>query len=221
MQHCPYCKVNVAGHKTCCPLCGGQLAGEPEPDTEIFPDLPRRRLSGNFVLRVLALIAIVVSAISVLVNMAVSTRVWWSAFVAVGAACVWVAAAIGVQYRRDIMQNIMWQMFLIPGLSILWDLWTGWRGWSIDFVLPCVCMAALLTMLVLATALRLPVRTFAGGFSAACALGLVPFILVACGKVNIRLPSFLCAGLSIVLLAALFLFQWQTIKAELARRFHL
>ncbi|MDY3618236.1 DUF6320 domain-containing protein [Agathobaculum sp.] len=221
MQHCPYCHVTVAGHKRCCPLCGGELAGEPAPDTEVFPALQKTRLTSGLILRVLALIAILVSAVCVLVNLAVSTRVWWSLFVVVGAACVWVASAIGVAYRRDVMQNIAWQAFLIPALSVAWDWWTGWRGWSLDFVLPCVCVAALLTMLVLAPALKLPVRAFAGGFVAACVLGLVPAVLVACGKIGVVLPSLICSGLSVALLAVLLLFQWQTIKGEFQRRFHL
>lgn len=221
MQQCPYCNVTVAGKKQCCPLCGGKLEGTPAPETEVFPALRRATFSGGFVLRVLALIAIAVSAICVLVNMASSTHFWWSAFVVVGAVCVWLAAAVGVAYRRDIMQNIAWQVFLIPGLSILWDVWTGWRSWSIDFVLPCVCVAALLTMLVLGGALRMPVRAFAGGFIAVCVLGTVPAVLVGMGKVRIVLPSLICAGLSILLLAGLLLFQWPTFKAEFMRRFHL
>ena len=46
-------------------------------------------------------------------------------------------------------------------------------------------------------------------------------MLIACGLVDILLPSLLCAGMAIVSLAALLLFQWQTLKAELQRRFHL
>lgn len=221
MQHCPYCHVTVAGHKSCCPLCGGKLTGEPAPETEVFPPPKKTHLTSGFLLRLLAFIAIVVSAVCVLVNLAVSTRVWWSLFVVVGAACVWIAAAVGIAYRRDILQNIAWQAALIPALSVVWDLWIGWRGWSLDFVLPCVCVAALLTMLVLAPALQLPVRAFIGGFLSACALGLVPAVLIACGKIRIVLPSIICSGLSVALLAVLLLFQWPTLKGELQRRFHL
>lgn len=221
MQHCPSCQVDIAGEKICCPLCGGTLTGTSAPESEVFPALSHPRFSGGFVLRVLALIAIVVSVVCVMVNVTLSTRVWWSLFVALGAACVWVAAAVGVANRRDIMQNIAWQVFLISGLSMLWDWYTGWRGWSLSFVLPCVCMVALLCMLVLSTALRLPVRAFAGQFVLLCALGLVPGALVMRGTVQTVLPSLLCACLSVALLATLLLFQWQTIKQELLRRFHL
>ena len=221
MQRCPYCNVRVAGNKSQCPLCGGELTGEPTPETELFPALEHPRFSGGFVLRLIALIAIIVSAISILVNMAVSTRIWWSAFVVVGCACVWLAAVVGVVNRRDIMQNIAWQAVLIPILSIIWDKWTVWRGWSIDFVLPCVCLVALLCMLVLAVALKLPVHAYAGQFGLVGVLGIVPAVLVGFDKVRVVLPSLICAGLSVALLAAMLLFHWQTFKQEFVRRFHL
>ena len=221
MQRCPSCRVTVAGHKTCCPLCGGQLTGTPEPDTEAFPALEKPRFTTGFVLRLLALLAIAVSVICILINIATGFHVLWSLFVAAGAACVWIAAAVAVSYRRDMTQNLGWQVVLIPVLSVLWDWWTGWRGWSIDFVLPCVCFVGVLAMLLIAILCRLPLRAFAGPLISACVLGMVPLILIACGCIRVLLPSLFCAGLAILSLAALMLFQWQTIKAEFQRRFHL
>ena len=85
MQRCPSCRVTVAGHKTCCPLCGGQLSGTPEPDTEVFPALDKPRFTTGFVLRLLALIAIAVSVVCMLVNIATG---WHAPLVAVrGGGC--------------------------------------------------------------------------------------------------------------------------------------
>lgn len=221
MQRCVNCRVTIAGHKTCCPLCGGQLTGTPEPDTEVFPALEKPRFTTGFVLRLLALVAIAVSVVCVLVNIAMRTSSPWSLFVVAGAACVWIAAAVGVAYRRDVTQNIGWQVVLIPQLSILWDAWTGWRGWSLDYVLPCVCIVGIAGMLLIAVLCRLPLRRYAGPLIGVCALGLLPLVLVVLDRVQAFLPSLLCAGLSLLSLAALALFQWQTIKAEFLRRFHL
>ena len=109
-------------------------------------------------------------------------------------------------------QNIGWQVVLIPVLSFLWDWWTGWRGWSVDFVLPCVCIVGILAMLLIAVLCKTPLRLFAGPLIGACFFGLLPLILIACGRVRVLLPSLLCAGLAILSLAALVLFQWQTTR---------
>lgn len=221
MQNCPYCGVDVAGVKRCCPLCGGPLTGEGDPDREVFPHLEPPRFSGAVVLRLLALAGLAATAVCVLVNIALGTRVWWSLFVAAGALCVFLTAAVGVAYRRDIVQNIGWQVVLVAVLSVLWDLGVGWQGWSLDFVLPCVCATGLLMVLLLAVLLRLPVQSFAGVFGGIGLLGLVPGVLAGLGKVGVLLPSLICAGLSAVLLAAMLLFHWQTFKGELSRRLHL
>ncbi len=42
MQYCPKCKINIRGHKTCCPLCQGQLQGEPEKNP--FPVLAKPKV---------------------------------------------------------------------------------------------------------------------------------------------------------------------------------
>lgn len=221
MLHCPYCHVNVAGNKTCCPLCQGELTGSADLESEVFPPLARSRISNYFLLRLLAFICIAVSGVCVLVNVALHSKVWWSLFVVAGAFCVWLAAAIGIVNRRNTMQNVTRQAFLVPILSLFWDICTGWRGWSIDYVLPCVCMAALLTMLILIIAMRMPARSFAGYFTLVCLFGLVPAVLVACGIVHMLVPSLICIGLSLFSLAALILFQWQVFYQELVRRFHL
>ncbi len=221
MQHCPYCRVTIAGDKICCPLCGGRLSGKAEPETEVFPALERPRFTKSFTLRLLAFLTVIASAISVLVNIALSTRIWWSLFVVAGAVCFWCAVAVGIAYRRDITQNIGWQIVLISVLSVLWDFGTGWRGWSLDFVLPCVCTGGLLTMLLVSVLLKIPVRTFAGPYLAGCCLGLTPLIFIALDKISFVLPSLICAGVSIILVALLAIFEWQTVKAEFMRRFHL
>ncbi|WP_295581745.1 DUF6320 domain-containing protein [uncultured Oscillibacter sp.] len=221
MQTCPYCRVRVAGVKRCCPLCGGVLEGTGDPESEVFPLLEQPRFAGKTVLRLLALLGVAATTVCVLVNIALGTRVWWSLFVAAGALCVFLAAAVGIAYRRDILQNIAWQTVLVPTLGVFLDLAAGWQGWSLDFVLPCVCATGLLMMLLLAVLLRLPVQSFAGAFSGVCSLGLLPGVLAALGRVRVMLPSLICTGLSVILLAAMVLLHWQTFRGEAARRFHL
>lgn len=222
MQQCPYCHVTIAGHKTCCPLCQGPLIGSPEAETEVFPALVQPRFSRSFIVRLLAMIAISVSVICILINRAFPTRIWWSLFVTAGAGCIWLAAAVGLSNRRSALQGITWQVFLVPGLSVLWDWWTGWRGWSVDFVLPCVCTAALLTMLTLVLILHLSARSFAGYIALVCVLGtVVPGILLWLDIIRTILPSLICIGLSVLLLVGLLLFQGPVLHQEFVRRFHL
>ena len=105
MQRCPNCKVTVAGHKACCPLCGGRLSGTPEPDTEVFPSLEKPRFTGSFALRLLGLLAIAVTVVCLLVNLALGMDDWWWIFVAVGADGGGSSGAVGIAFGRDVAQT--------------------------------------------------------------------------------------------------------------------
>lgn len=49
----------------------------------------------------------------------------------------------------------MWQLLLVTVLAVLWDHFTGWRGWSVDFVLPFGALAVQCSMVVIAKVNRL------------------------------------------------------------------
>ena len=220
MQHCGFCQVDVAGNKARCPLCGSPLQGQGSADTEVFPQI-RTSCASISLLRVLALVAISISLICVLVNIATGTQIWWSLFVAAGLLCNYLLVSVAVSYRRDPIQNIGWQVVLMSLLSVLWDWATGWLGWSLDFVLPCVCIAGLVVVITVAVLLRLPLRAVASVLSGTCLLGILPGFLAGLGVVGILLPSLICTGVSGIVLAALLIFRWAVIRSEFSRRFHL
>ena len=51
--------------------------------------------------------------------------------------------------------------------------------------------------------------------------GLIPMILLLCGALRIIYPSVICAGISIISLAAMLLFKGSALRSELIRRLHL
>lgn len=220
MQHCGYCQVDVAGNKARCPLCGSPLQGQGSAGTEVFPHIRPSRASISL-LRVLALVAISISFVCLLVNIAAGTQVWWSLFVAGGLLCNYLLVSVAMIYRRDPIQNIGWQMTLISLLSVLWDWGIGWMGWSLEFVLPCACVAGMVVVITVALLLRLPLRAVASVLGGACLLGILPGVLAGLGVVEILPPSLICAGLSGIILAALLIFRWSVIRSEFSRRFHL
>lgn len=221
MQYCPSCRMHIAGDKRCCPLCGGKLEGGGDPQSEIFPQLAPYRSVARRVLRILALTGAGATAVCIVINLLVGTAVWWSLFVAGGVACGILTAAIGIAYRRDIPQNIAWETGLVILLAILWDAATGWLGWSLDFVFPCVCATGLLMEIALGLIMKMPVYAVAGPLGALGLAGLVPGVLALLGRVQIVLPSVLCTGFSLLFLAGLLLSHRRTAWGEFRRRFHM
>lgn len=221
MLKCINCNVNIAGNKICCPLCQGDLIGTPEPQTEVFPMIKTNEFDSKFILKILSLICIVVSTICVFLNTQIASYVYWSVFVIFGSLCIWITCAVSIRYKKDIVQNISFQVILVPIMSILWDFGTGFNGWSIEFVLPCVCIAGMLALFVLFIFLKNSFHSCVLAFIVTCIIGIIPLLLYIFGKIKIVYPTFLCSGISIITISWLLIFKWKIVFSEISRRFHI
>ena len=110
----------------------------------------------------------------------------------------------------------MWQLILITVIAVLWDNFTGWRGWSVDFVLPFGAMAVLGSMPVIVKGEssgkgRVPVLSDPGRY---CRMYSYDFGVDRTGPFSVS--SVICAGISFLVLAGLFIFQ----KKSTVREFH-
>ena len=118
--------------------------------------------------------------------------------------------------RRNILKNEMWQLLILSVIAILWDRFTGWRGWSVEFVLPFGALAVQFSIPVIAKVNRLEREEYLFYLVQTCVAGLIPIILVWTGIVKFVYPSVICAGISFLTLAALFIF----CKKDTLREFH-
>lgn len=220
MQYCRHCKVSVEGQKSRCPLCQGELTGEAE--TEMYPAFPPPRFGSTFLVKLISFIAISAAVICVVTDFLISDgRLSWSLISSGGILCAWLTTAVAVTYRKRVLKNITFQLFLITALSVIWDRFTGWLGWSLDFVLPCACVCAMGSVMLLAKLLKMKSGEYLLYVIIGCVYGLLPLVCIAAGLVTVRFPSVICAGISVILIAALLLFRGKSTKAEMERRLHL
>lgn len=221
MRYCEKCKVSVAGSHRLCPLCQGVLVQRGEDAPEVFPNIPTIHRQHSLFFRLLIFLSVVAGVVSVTVNLMLPQTGGWSFFVVVGIVCLWVSLALAIRKRRNIPKNIMYQVVLAAALSVLWDWITGWRGWSLDFVVPIVCIAAMAAMAVLSKVMPLYVDDYMIYLIIDGIFGLLPLIFYFTGNLNIPYPSLICIAISIISLAGLLLFEGEKMRAELKKRFHL
>ena len=107
-------------------------------------------------------------------------------------------------------------MILVTVIAVLWDKYTGWHGWSLDFVLPFGALAVLGSIPVIVKVQKLEKEEYLFYLVQAGIVGLVPMILVWIGIVKFTIPSVICAGISFLTLAALFIF----CQKDTLREFH-
>ena len=120
--------------------------------------------------------------------------------------------------RRNILKNLTWQLLIITILCVLWDHFTGWKGWSIDFVFPFGTLTVLGSIPVIAGVSHLETEEYLYYLLQAAMIGCIPAILIWIGIVHYTLPSVLCTGISFLTLAGMFIFQKKDTLREFRKK---
>ncbi len=168
------------------------------------------------VVQTFSFLCLAVAVICGMINFMTAGTLNWFWFAGAGCACAWLVVMVAYFKRRNILKNEMWQLLIISVIAILWDRFIGWRGWSVDFVLPFGALAVQFSIPVIAKVNRLEREEYLFYLVQASIAGLIPMILVWTGIVKFVYPSVVCAGISFLTLAALFIFR----QKDTLREFH-
>lgn len=219
MKYCDKCKVDVRGKVSLCPLCQNKLSGMEEE--EIYPVLPTMYKQFELFFKLLILCTVAAGLSCVAINLIMPNTGYWSLFVVLGIICFWIGLAFAIRKRNNIPRNIVNQVVIVSVLCIGWDVITGWRGWSLDFVIPITCVVALISLAVVAKVTKMPVGDYMVYLFANIAFGIIPIIFYLTGWLRNIIPSVICVAFSILSMVALMLFEGRNLRLELIKRFHL
>ena len=136
MNKCRYCQIEIldaAGH---CPLCRSALdaGNKAEP---MYPDLRIKTRKLALACRIYLFCAIVLECFFLLINTLMEHQLWWS--IITGLALLYVYLLL--RYALLGTGGYQSKTFVLPLLAVLSaiaiDFVTGYRGWSVDYVMPC------------------------------------------------------------------------------------
>lgn len=221
MQNCIHCKIEIKGEHTVCPLCASILEDKGDSREEVFPHIPTIYQEFNIFIRILILVSIVGVVASFAINMIFTEESRWSVLVAAGVLCMWISLFFIIRNKNNIAKTILWQVGIISILSVIWDRSMGWFGWSIDYVIPTVCVLAMIVMAVGAKILKIGVRDLTIYLMIDAIFGFVPALFILFGWVNVLFPSVICVAVSVISLSAMILFEGDNMKTELNKRMHI
>ncbi len=219
MKYCDKCRVTIRGNEAVCPLCQNRLSGTDEE--EIFPAVPTIYRQFELFFKLLILLTILAGISCVAVNLILPQSGYWSVFVVLGILCFWISLAYAVRKKDDIPKSITAEVVILSLLSIGWDWFTGWRGWSLDFVLPITCIAAMISLAIIARVTKMPAGDYIVYLIVDILFGIVPLIFYLTGLVSIVTPSVVCIALSVLSLSVLILFEGKNMLQEIVKNFHL
>ena len=189
-----------------------------EPD---FPEDARPNYEGKKVLQIFTFCCIAAIVISMMTDIIISPGVHWSVFVAAGCVTMWLTMAVGYVKRFNLLKNAAWQLLIMSGICVLWDLGTGWRGWSVNIGIPDICLLIQVVMLIISGIRSLSPREYMIYYVMAAVYSMIlPLILLVTGVIHYRTPSVICIGCSFLLLIGLILFKRKEFKEEMHKKFH-
>ncbi len=221
MKHCEKCRVNVIGKRKSCPLCQGLLTGRDDEQEESFPQIITIYKQYNMFFKIMLLISIIIASISVAINIMLPKAGAWSLFIIGGLVSVWVSLISAINKRNNIPKNIVYQVMIISSAVVLWDYMTHWKGWSIDYVIPLVCVFAMISMAVISKFMKLHIEDYILYIIIDGIFGIVPIIFIAFGGLKVLYPSLICVVGSIISLSAILLFEGDSMREEMKKRLHL
>ena len=219
MKYCEKCNVSIRGSLKRCPLCQNSLRGSDEP--AVYPVIPDSQKQFALFFKISTLSAIFAVVVCMAIDIAINSHAHWSVFAAFGIACSWLSLSIAIKKRRTVPANITCQAVLIGCLSFLWDYYTGFRGWSIDFVIPITCTAAALASVILEIIMGLNKDRFILCVGFNILFSFIPLCFYLSDKLHVFVPSIVSIASGILSLSILVLFKGKFITQELKRHFHI
>ena len=189
-----------------------------EPD---FPEDARPNYEGKKVLQIFTFCCIAAIVISMMTDIIISPGVHWSVFVAAGCVTMWLTMAVGYVKRFNLLKNAAWQLLIMSGICVLWDLGTGWRGWSVNIGIPDICLLIQVVMLIISRIRSLSPREYMIYYVMAAVYSMIlPLILLVTGVIHYRTPSVICIGCSFLMMIGLIMFKRKEFKEEMHKKFH-
>lgn len=222
MKYCNTCSIYIREDKNKCTLCKNSLVHSSKEgfSEDIFPEIPPSYKS-HLAIKIMIFISILVMVVSISLNMIFPIRINSPVLIILGIISIWISFLSVLRNRHNVPKNILWQAAVVFVLSIFWDWKIGWSGWSLNYVIPISCVSAMVIMYVTAKIMNLSVRDYIVYTLIDGLFGIIPTLFILFDWVDVYYPSIICVGISILSIAAIFIFQGENIKAELDKRMHI
>lgn len=163
---------------------------------------------------------IAAAVIAVVINMIFTPSREWFPIVLGITMSMWVALSIGFFKRHNLLKNGIWQTVIFSVGCVLWDYFTGWRGWSLDYAFPAICLTVMASFGIITKLQKLRAQDYMIYYLLIGIIGLVPLLFWAVGLVDVHYLSVICGGVSFLLMAALVIFRGGDLAAELHKKLH-
>ena len=223
MNSCRNCQIEIVDDAMICPLCKNVLVkdGENEAKSSMYPEVIASTQVMKLIGRIYLFIAISCEAILLLINYFTYTGVKWSLI----CGCAFLYCFITLKFSLDnqnagLRSKILNQSITLAGLLILVDNIIGYKGWSIDYAIPCIIVIMDVTVLVLMLVNMDFWHSYIIVLLAMVFESSILLVLALVHLVQHPILSFIAFGISILEFGLAFLIGGKNASNELRRKFY-
>ena len=219
MNKCNKCNVFINTKTSKCPLCGCNIKSN--NGENVFPYVNCLDKKYHLMKKILLFLFLCGIFISLYINYSIAHTLSWSYFVVLGIITFWVTLLISLNSRKNLIKMLFLEMIFLIILSLIWDYSTGFKLWSVNYLLPFIIVSYLIGVFILSMFIKKLKGEFVFYTCFASVLGLIPGLLIILNKLYVNIPSYICSIFSIVMLIYLLVFNKKIVRNELEKRFHI
>lgn len=135
MAKCTNCALEVLDETETCPLCHSVLV-ETEPLENMYPNVRIRMRRMKLFSRIYLFAALVLEALVFCADVLTASPIWWSAITGVLLLYGFMVLRYAILGKSGYRSKVIVLTVLAILVAVLIDMVSGYRGWSVDYVLP-------------------------------------------------------------------------------------
>lgn len=228
LGYCSHCKMFIRDNTIVCPLCRTVLEydkalfeNKEAMEEGVYPQVVGSRLKWDTLLRFFLLFSVLCEGILVTINTITFKGYWWS-FICGGAIIFsYISFKRWTRNYSGHVQNILIEFLGACFLSVLVDYVLGYRGWSVNYAIPCALMLSEIAAVILMILFINSWHRYVSLLLFDLVFSFLMVIMVSVGIVTWPVLTFIAAGVSIIIFALTLIMGGRKAENELKRRFRI
>ncbi len=221
MGKCNNCKIEILDKTDSCPFCHCVLEKTETEGHDMYPDvrisMRKIRLAENIVL----FLSIVAACVCMVINAVTSLEVMWSLLVVLLLVYGNVALRLSVNGRIGYLFKSLSLTLITAIILIGVDYLAGYRGWSLNFILPAAVIVTDIGILVLLFVNHRNWQSYMMVEIITMFLSLIPLTLWQLSLVTFPYVVWAAVACSVFLFLGTLIIGDRRARTELKRRFHI
>jgi hypothetical protein len=211
-----------------CPLCSTVLEhkdnlGKPEETLikpAMYPNVREVTRTLNFIIKLYIFLAIVLELVLIIINYFTYRGFRWSEISGIAILYFYMTLRYSIQKNTGLKRVITMQVVFGALFTVCIDFIIGYRGWSVDFVIPSAILMLDLAIVIL---MLINIENWQSYILLQMMNVIFSIIIVILWKVGIihfPILTIIAAGISVIFFIGTLIFGDRKAKNELKRRFH-